>query len=148
MYFICDICHKSTGSLYSELIAEIREKNDNKENNGHAIDTLTSSSLGEKSKMAHIECCSIDQIKKMLLSQADDQIMFYKDILDMVNGVTRKEEGEKREEDKQDVDKSISNKMSNFEQKYGSFNEARQGTRIDHNLLSYALIAELKRRNR
>src|ERR1700750_2873515 len=97
MSFICGICHKSTGSLYSKLIVEIREKK--KSANDDNIATFSPSSpsfpsfpsssntieyLEEKSKMAHIECCSHEQIKQILSSQAEDQIRFYKDIIDLI----------------------------------------------------------------
>ncbi|MGN6708436.1 MAG: hypothetical protein ACTHKF_03720, partial [Candidatus Nitrosocosmicus sp.] len=76
MSFICDICHRSTGSLYSKLIAEIKEKknnNDNDNNNDNNISNISSSSITiksstKKSQMAHIECCSYEQIKQILLS--------------------------------------------------------------------------------
>jgi len=67
MSFICGICHKSTGSLYSKLIAEIREKKKSVNDDNIATFSPSSSSssssntieyLEEKSKMAHIECCS------------------------------------------------------------------------------------------
>lgn len=132
MSFICDICHKSTNSLYSQLIAEIREKRNKKGN------TTTNANFEEKSKMAHIECCTSEQIKQMLLSQAEDQIMFYKDVIDLINGVKEKGNNQNKKE--------FLNKSNNFEQKYGSFDEIRQGTSIDHNLLAHALISELKRK--
>src|SRR4051812_2349870 len=109
MSFICGICHKSTGSLYSKLIAEIREKK--KKVNDDSIVTFSPSSyntiesLEEKSKMAHIECCSYEQLKQILLSQAEDQIRFYKDIIDLIK------------EGKEKDNKSFLNKLNNFEQK-------------------------------
>ena len=141
MSFICGICHKSTGSLYSKLIAEIREKK-KKVNDDNIVTFSPSSSsssntiesLEEKSKMAHIECCSHEQIKQILLSQAEDQIRFYKDIIDLIK------------EEKGKDSKSFLNKINNFEQKYCSFDEIRQGTSIDRDVFTYALIAELKRK--
>ena len=144
MSFICGICHKSTDSLYSKLIAEIREKK--KRVNDDNIITFSPSSpysspstnviesLEEKSKIAHIECCSHEQIKQILLSQAEDQIRFYKDIIDLIK------------EEKGKDGKSFLNKINNFEQKYCSFDEIRQGTSIDRDVFTYALIAELKRK--
>ena len=142
MSFICDICHKSTGSLYPNLIAEIREKD--KIENEHSIPTTpyshssssnTIESLGEKCDMAHIECCSLEQIKQILSTQAEDQIRFYKDIIDLIK------EGKGKD------NKSFLNKLNNFEQKYGYFDEIRQGTSIDRDIFTYALIAELKRKS-
>src|SRR6476660_3893605 len=113
MSFICGICHKSTDSLYSKLIAEIREKK--KRVNDDNIVTFSPSSspstnviesLEEKSKIAHIECCSHEQIKQILLSQAEDQIRFYKDIIDLIK------------EEKGKDGKSFLNKINNFEQEY------------------------------
>jgi transcription elongation factor Elf1 len=141
MSFICGICHKSTGSLYSKLIVEIREmkKSVNDDNIATFSPSSSSSSntieyLEEKSKMAHIECCSHEQIKQILLSQAEDQIRFYKDIIDLIK------------EEKGKDGKSFLNKINNFEQKYCSFDEIRQGTSIDRDVFTYALIAELKRK--
>jgi hypothetical protein len=139
MSFICGICHKSTGSLYSKLIAEIREKkkkvnDDNIVTFSPSSSSNTIESLEEKSKMAHIECCSHEQIKQILLSQAEDQIRFYKDIIDLIK------------EEKGKDSKSFLNKINNFEQKYCSFDEIRQGTSIDRDVFTYALIAELKRK--
>src|SRR6476660_6832189 len=141
MSFICGICHKSTGSLYSKLIAEIREKKKSVNDDNIATFSHSSSSssntieyLEEKSKMAHIECCSHEQIKQILLSQAEDQIRFYKDIIDLIK------------EEKGKDGKSFLNKINNFEQKYCSFDEIRQGTSIDRDVFTYALIAELKRK--
>ena len=142
MSFICDICHKSTGSLYPNLIAEIREKN--KIENEHSIPTTpyshssssnTIESLEEKCNMAHIECCSLEQIKQILSTQAEDQIRFYKDIIDLIK--------EKKRED----NKPLANKFINFEQKYGSFDEISQGTSTDRDIFTYALIQELKRKS-
>jgi hypothetical protein len=141
MLFICDICHKSTDSLYSNLIAEIREKK--KIESEYSISTTTSShssssntieSLAESCNMVHIECCSYEQIKQILLSLAEDQIKFYKDIIDLIK------------EEKEEYNKSFSNELINFEQKYGSFDEIRQGTGVDRDIFTYALIAELKRK--
>ena len=145
MSFICGICHKSTGSLYSKLIVEIREKKKSANDDNIATFSPSSSSssssssntieyLEEKSKMAHIECCSHEQIKQILLSQAEDQIRFYKDIIDLIK------------EEKGKDGKSFLNKINNFEQKYCSFDEIRQGTSIDRDVFTYALIAELKRK--
>ncbi len=140
MSFICGICHKSTDSLYSKLIAEIREKkkrvnDDNIVSFSPSSSTNAIESLEEKSKIAHIECCSHEQIKQILLSQAEDQIRFYKDIIDLIK------EGKGKD------NKSFLNKLGNFEQKYGSFDEIRQGTSIDRDIFTYALIAELKRKS-
>jgi transcription elongation factor Elf1 len=142
MSFICDICHKSTGSLYPNLIAEIRDKK--KIENEYGVPSTTSShssssntieSLEEKCNMAHIECCSSEQIKQILLTQAEDQIRFYKDIIDLIK------------EQKIEDNKSFSNKFINFEQKYGSFDEISQGTSIDRDIFTYALIEELNRKS-
>jgi transcription elongation factor Elf1 len=137
MSFICDICHKSTGSLYSKLIVEIREMK--KSANDDNIVTLSQSNaiedLEEKSKIAHIECCSHEQIKQILLFQAEDQIRFYKDIIDLMK------EGKGKD------NKYFLNKLNNFEQKYGYFDEIRQGTSIDRDIFTFALIAELKRKS-
>ncbi|MGN6560844.1 MAG: hypothetical protein ACTHJ2_10015, partial [Candidatus Nitrosocosmicus sp.] len=70
MSFICDICHRSTGSLYSKLIAEIKEKKNNNDNNDNNASNTSSpfstiKSLTKKSQMAHIECCSREQIKQI-----------------------------------------------------------------------------------
>src|SRR6476619_3334616 len=144
MSFICGICHKSTSSLYSKLIAEIREKKKSVNDDNIATFSPSPSSssssntieyLEEKSKMAHIECCSHEQIKQILLSQAEDQIRFYKDIIDLIK------EGKGKDK------KSFLNKLGNFEQKYGYFDEIRQGTSIDRDIFTYALIAELKRKS-
>lgn len=142
MSFICDICHKSTGSSYSKLIAEIREKKNSDENKDNTGATLppssnTIKSLEEKSKMAHLECCSPEQIKHILLSQAEDQIKFYKNIIDLI----------KEEKGKENDINYFLNKLYNFEQKYGSLDEIRQGTSIDRDLFIYALIEELKRKS-
>jgi len=140
MSFICGICHKSTDSLYSKLIAEIREKkkrvnDDNIVSFSPSSSTNAIESLEEKSKIVHIECCSYEQIKQILLSQAEDQIRFYKDIIDLIK------EGKGKDK------KSFLNKLGNFEQKYGYFDEIRQGTSIDRDIFTYALIAELKRKS-
>src|SRR6185312_3559000 len=142
MSFICGICHKSTGSLYSKLIAEIREKKKSVNDDNIATFSPPSSSsssntieyLEEKSKMAHIECCSHEKIKQILLSQAEDQIRFYKDIIDLIK------------EEKGKDGKSFLNKINKFEQEYCSFDEIIQGTSIDRDVFTYALIAELKRK--
>ncbi|MGN6349325.1 MAG: hypothetical protein ACTHLL_06215 [Candidatus Nitrosocosmicus sp.] len=137
MSFICDICHRSTGSLYSKLIAEIKEKKNNNDNNASNTSSpfSTIKSLTKKSQMAHIECCSREQIKQILLSQAEDQIEFYKDIINLINEEIGKD------------NKSFLNKINIFEQKYGSFDEIRQGSSIDRDIFTYASIAELKRKS-
>src|SRR5919112_4567764 len=135
MSFICGICHKSTGSLYSKLIAEIREKKERVNDDNIATSSSSSTNaikfVEEKSKIVHIECCSHEQIKQILLIQAEDEIRFYKDIIDLIK------EGKGKD------NKSFLNKLNNFEEKYGSFDEIKQGTSIDRDILTYALIAEL-----
>lgn len=85
--------------------------------------------------MAHIECCSYEQIKQILLSQAEDQIEFYKDIINLINDEIGKD------------NKSFLNRINIFEQKYGSSDEIRQGSSIDRDIFTYASIAELKRKS-
>ena len=133
MPFICDICHKSTTSFYSKLIVEIREK-DKGRNENNSFNTMPF--VMEKSKMAHIECCSPEQINQILLSQAEDQIMFCKDIINLI-----------KEAKGNNYDKNICNRIINFEKKYGSFDEIIQSTAIDRDTYTFALIEELKRKS-
>lgn len=148
MSFVCDVCHKSTGSTYSELVAEIRENKKKQDIHDGLIDNNTTTITDQKSKLAHIECCTIEQIKQILLSQAKDQISFYQDVLDLMDDVVmvegkdrvKKEELERKKED------LFITKATEFEKKNGSFDEMRQGTGIDHNLITFALISELKKK--
>jgi transcription elongation factor Elf1 len=133
MSFVCDICHNSTSSFYTKLMVEIREKDKEKnEINSSDISTF----VKEKSKMSHIECCSSEQINQILLSQAEDQITFYKDIINLI-----------KEEKETGYNNNFFKRINNFEQKYGSFDEIIQSTVIDRDIYTFALIAELKRKN-
>jgi hypothetical protein len=86
--------------------------------------------------MSHIECCSSEQINQILLSQAEDQITFYKDIINLI-----------KEEKETGYNNNFFKRINNFEQKYGSFDEIIQSTVIDRDIYTFALIAELKRKN-
>jgi transcription elongation factor Elf1 len=105
--FVCDICGNEMSSSHYHLPAEIKEAN--------------------KIKFVHMECCSDEEIKKNLLSYAQDQIRFYHDIIDLVNDTNMKN-------------------IKDFEMKYGNYEEVSQGIRIDRDTYIASLISELKKR--
>jgi len=104
---VCDICGNEMSSSHYHLPAEIKEAN--------------------KIKFVHMECCSADEIKKNLLSYAQNQIRFYHDIIDLVNDTNTK-------------------KIKDFETKYGIYEEVSQGIPIDRDTYIAGLISELKKR--
>ncbi|PWU81512.1 MAG: hypothetical protein DLM72_06600 [Candidatus Nitrosopolaris wilkensis] len=104
---VCDICGNEMSSSHYHLPAEIKEAN--------------------KIKFVHMECCSADEIKKNLLSYAQNQIRFYHDIVDLVNDTNMK-------------------KIKDFEMKYGMYEEVSQGILIDRDTYIAGLISELKKR--
>jgi hypothetical protein len=74
-----------------------------------------------------MECCSADEIKRNLLSYAQNQIRFYHDIIDLVNDTNMK-------------------KIKDFETKYGIYEEVSQSVGIDRDTYIAGLISELKKR--
>ena len=80
-----------------------------------------------KIKFVHMECCSADEIKRNLLSYAQNQIRFYHDIIDLVNDTNMK-------------------KIKDFETKYGIYEEVSQSVGIDRDTYIAGLISELKKR--
>lgn len=81
----------------------------------------------DKIKFAHIECCSVEEIKRNLVSQAESQIRLYQDVIDMLNEPSLE-------------------KIRDFEMKYGTYEEISQGQHIDHHLMVSALVSELKKK--
>jgi hypothetical protein len=122
----CTVCKNELlgRSLYTDLLAEMRSDTDRP--GDPTKDTGTR-------QIAHIECCSVNQIKKILISQAKEQISLYKDLFDLIESM----------QDSHNNDIRLRERISEFETKYGSFDELRQGSTIDHNLLTSALISEL-----
>lgn len=102
---ICEICGNKISTSRYPLFAEIKESN--------------------KIKFVHMECCSTESIKRNLLSYAENQINFYKDIIQLVNNTSLEE-------------------INNIETKYGSYGEISQGIQIDRDRYVSALISELK----
>ncbi len=78
-------------------------------------------------KFAHMECCSIEELKQVLLAQARNQIELYQDVIELVNRMSLE-------------------KIRAFEAKYGTYEELRQGSHIDHHVMISALMSELKRK--
>src|SRR5712692_10964391 len=103
---VCDICSNSMSISHYHLPAEIKEPN--------------------RVNFVHMECCSAQEIKKNLLTYAQNQIRFYHDIIDLVN------------------DTNIKN-IKDFEMKYGDYEEVSQGIRIDRDTYIASLISELKK---
>lgn len=103
----CEICGNGLAGSHYHLPAEIRERN--------AI------------KFAHMECCSTEEIKQNIILQAQNQVRFYQDVIDLLNNISLE-------------------KIRDFETKYGTYDEIRQGSYIDHNVMISALISELKKK--
>lgn len=103
----CEICGNTITSSHYHLPAEIRERN--------------------MIKFAHMECCSTEEIKQNLIVQAQNQVRFYHDVIDLLNNISLE-------------------KIRDFETKYGTYDEIRQGPYIDHNVMISALISELKKK--
>jgi transcription elongation factor Elf1 len=101
---ICEICGRKNSS---QLMAEIRDP--------------------EEIKFAHMECCSIEQLKQCLLLESESQLKFYQDAIDLVDNLDQ-------------------NRVRDFETKYGTFDELSQYQPIDRELIISALISELKKR--
>ena len=105
--FVCDICSNSMSTSRYHLPAEIKEPN--------------------KINFVHMECCSAHEIKKNLLTYAQNQIKYYQDIIDLIKNTDMK-------------------KIRDFEMKYGDYEEVSQGIRIDRDTYIASLISELKKR--
>lgn len=104
---MCDICGKEISTSHYYLPAEIKEAN--------------------RIKFVHMECCSAQEIKKNLLSYAQNQMKFYHDIIDLVTDTNVK-------------------KIRDFEMKYGKYEEIVQGFDLDRDMYIAGLISELKKR--
>lgn len=79
-------------------------------------------------RLAHLECCSLDDLKELLRVKAVRELEFFKDAAGLPE------------------DLSLA-RIANFESKYGDYNELAQ-TRTDHELPVAAMVAELKIRIR
>lgn len=73
-----------------------------------------------------MECCSAHEIKKNLLTYAQNQIKYYQDIIDLIKNTDMK-------------------KIRDFEMKYGMYEEVSQGIPIDRETYVAGLISELKK---
>jgi hypothetical protein len=79
-------------------------------------------------KLAHLECCSLDDLKELLRVKAMRELEFFKDAANLPENLSFP-------------------KIAGFERKYGDYNELAQ-TRTDHELPIAAIVAELKKRIR
>lgn len=79
-------------------------------------------------KLTHLECCSVEELKQCLLTQAQNQIKMYQDVIELINNMSLA-------------------KIKDFEVKYGMYEELRQDHEIDYHVMISALISELKRRS-
>jgi hypothetical protein len=104
---VCDICNSSMSTSHYHLPGEIKEPN--------------------RVNFVHMECCSAQEIKKNLLTYAENQIKYYQDIIDLVKNTDM-------------------NKIRDFEMKYGMYEEVSQGIPIDRETYVAGLISELKKR--
>lgn len=80
-------------------------------------------------KFTHMECCSAEELKQSLLTYAQSQAKVYQDVIDLANNISVE-------------------KIRDFETKYGTYEELRQGTHIDHHIMISALVSELKSKMR
>ena len=129
MVIRCRVCKNELigRSLYADLLAEIKSDTDY---------PTSTKDIGSR-QIAHIECCSVRQITQILISQAQEQIRLYQDVAILIKSMY--------DSDNYD-DIRLRERISEFETKYGSFDELRQGNTIDQNLLTSALISELKKK--
>jgi hypothetical protein len=104
---VCDTCGTEISKSHYHIPAELKEEN--------------------RIKFVHMECCSAEEIKRNLLSYAENQIRLYQDIVDLIKDTNM-------------------HKIRNFETKYGVYEEILQGVNPDHDLYISALISDLKRR--
>jgi hypothetical protein len=81
---VCDICGNEISKSHYHLPAEIKEVN--------------------KIKFVHMQCCSAEEIKRNLLSYAENQIRLYQDIIDVI------------------YDTNMQN-IRDFETKYGTYED-------------------------
>lgn len=82
-----------------------------------------------KIRFAHMECCSVEEIKQNIIEHAQKQINIFQDLVELVNNLSTE-------------------KIKDFETKYGTYEEIRQGAYIDRDVTIAALISELKRKVR
>jgi hypothetical protein len=104
---VCDICGNEISKSHYHLPAEIKEVN--------------------KIKFVHMECCSAEEIKRNLLSYAENQIRLYQYVVDLIKDTNM-------------------HKIRDFETKYGTYEEISQGVNPDRDIYTSALISELKSR--
>ncbi len=69
----------------------------------------------------------MEELKKTLAAQAQNQIRLYQDVIELMNDMSLE-------------------KIKDFEAKYGTYEELRQGSHIDHHVMISALMSELKRK--
>jgi transcription elongation factor Elf1 len=99
---ICENCGNQMDTSQYQVPAEIKKTNN-------------------RIKFAHMECCSAEELKQNLLSQAQTQIRFYKDVIDLVNNTSLE-------------------KIRDMEIKYGTYDEVSQGIQTDREIMTSALI--------
>ncbi|MCH7967185.1 MAG: hypothetical protein IIB02_07205 [Thaumarchaeota archaeon] len=101
----CDECHEDANrSTYSIPVIINSEK---------------------ENKMLHIECCSKDQLLDRLNKIALSEILFYQDLLKIVENADQ-------------------GKIKDFTRKYGTHDEHKFGIQIDKFLEALAIIDKLK----
>ena len=101
----CEICSNIITDSNYHLPAEIKDRN--------------------KVKFAHMECCSIEELKRILSTSAQSQIKLYQDTIELVSNISLE-------------------KIRDFEMKYGTYAEINQGPHIDHCVMISALVSELR----
>jgi hypothetical protein len=78
-----------------------------------------------KQKILHLECCSRESLLKLLHRRVENELMFYNDVKELANNPT-------------------SNFILKFEQKYGTFDEVKDGLQIDRFKEILAMIDQIK----
>jgi len=78
-----------------------------------------------KQKILHLECCSKENLLKLLHRRVETELMFYNDVKELVNNPTF-------------------NVILKFEQKYGTFDEVKDGIQIDRFKEVLAMLDQIK----
>lgn len=81
----------------------------------------------DRIKFTHLECCSLEELKQNIVTEAKNQIRLYQNVIELIDNLNLA-------------------KIHEFETKYGTYEELCQDQEIDHHVRISALISELRKR--
>lgn len=104
---------------------ECEECHESSEHSKYHVPMFIETERGKK-KMIHLECCSKENLLKILCDKAESERIFYNDIDNLAKNVN-------------------SENIRRFEEKYGIYDELKSEIQIDRCLEILAIIDQLKK---